>query len=214
MTALAKIHIARKDLGMDEETYRAFLRRETGKDSAKDLSEAQRGQVIAAFEKAGWKGKTARRPDGRTKLDGPFARKLQALWIGAWNLGLVRNRDDAALLAFVKRQTGIDHTRFLRDGEDARKAIDALKGWMAREAGVDWRTGQHLAEWERKPGYRIASAQFAILKANDPAFAGCASLGEWLSAKGYRDWPSIDDKGWRAVMNELGQQLRQRRQGD
>jgi hypothetical protein len=74
----------------------------------------------------------------QTRAGGPYGKKLQALWISGWHLGVVENRQDAAMLKFVAGRTGIETLRFLRDPVDARKAIEALKKWLAREGGVDW----------------------------------------------------------------------------
>ena len=52
---LAKIHIAKTQLGLDDETYRALLERVTGKNSAGSLDADQRRRVLAEFEKLGWK---------------------------------------------------------------------------------------------------------------------------------------------------------------
>lgn len=51
---LAKIHIARQQLGLDDEEYRALLGRVAGVSSAKDLNPRQMGAVLAAFEALGW----------------------------------------------------------------------------------------------------------------------------------------------------------------
>lgn len=134
MSALAKIHVLKAKAGLDDEDYRAMLERLTGKRSAKNMTPREHLTVIAHLEG----GSAVTDFGGRRKLDGRFAKKLQALWIAGWNLGVVHNRDDKALLAFVKRQTGLEHTRFLADAGDAARAIEALKGWLAREAGVDW----------------------------------------------------------------------------
>lgn len=129
--AIAAIHVAKRDLGLDEETYRTMLLNVVGKDSLRDMTPAEHQKVITHM-----RGKGA--PSGRGKLAGPYAAKLQALWISGWHLGVVRNKSDEALLAFVKGRTGIDHTRFLRNAADARKAVEALKSMLEREAGVDW----------------------------------------------------------------------------
>src|SRR4030067_225292 len=54
---LAKIHIAKKDLGLDDETYRTIVRNigkaESG--SAADLTPGGRGRVIQHFKSNGWK---------------------------------------------------------------------------------------------------------------------------------------------------------------
>ena len=63
--------------------------------------------------------------------------KLRALWISAWCLGVVRNRSDDALAAFIRRQAGIDAARWATPAQTAA-AIEALKDWMERDGGVDW----------------------------------------------------------------------------
>lgn len=80
--------------------------------------------------------------------------------MSGWHLGVVRDRTDAALLAFLERQTGLEHTRFLVDAASARRMIESLKGWLAREAGVEW----------------PASGSVEASK----AAAGGRSGGEWL----------------------------------
>lgn len=57
---LSKIHIAKKDLGLDDETYRALLARVTGQSSAKDLTPLQVAKVLQEFERLGWKSKQGR----------------------------------------------------------------------------------------------------------------------------------------------------------
>lgn len=51
--ALAKIHIARQQLGMDEDTYRAMLQEHGGVSSSKDLSAAGLKRVLAQLERSG-----------------------------------------------------------------------------------------------------------------------------------------------------------------
>ncbi len=51
---LAKIHIAKKDLRMDDVAYRAMLKRVTGKSSSAGMSPRQRGAVLAEFKRLGW----------------------------------------------------------------------------------------------------------------------------------------------------------------
>lgn len=206
--SIAALHVAKKQLGLDDETYRAKLSTITGKSSAKEMSEAERQQVLSVFRNEGFQPKAVEhRPDGRKKLTGKFAPKLQALWIAAWNLGLVNNRDDAALLAFVKRQTGIDHTRFLAYGGDASKAIEALKGWMAREANVDWHTDPLMSPWACADGFKIAVAQWLILEKQTGKF--WPEVWKITDHKsGYRDLSSGE---WITVMNAFGERIRARK---
>lgn len=211
MTALAAIHVAKKQLGLDEDTYRAVLMRVTGKSSAGAMSEAERVRVVEELRRQGFKPASKRGSKGaRKRLEGRFAGKLQALWIAVWNLGLVEDREDGALLAFVKRQTRIDHTRFLRHPEDADAVIEALKAWMAREAGVDWQQDRFLPDWTQVPGYRIAAAQWDILRRLDPAMADYLELSHWVIRNvdiNFRAWEA-DPRQWIAVMNALGERVR------
>ncbi|HEV7345750.1 MAG TPA: regulatory protein GemA [Devosia sp.] len=128
--SIRAIQAMKRELGLDEPDYRAMLERVTGQNSLRAMNGGQLGRVIEDMKSKG--------AGGKKKLDGPYGGKLQALWISGWNLGVVRNASNEALLGFVKGQTGIDHTRFLRNPADARKAVEALKGWLTREAGVDW----------------------------------------------------------------------------
>lgn len=122
--------------GMDDDTYRDFLHREAGVRSTKALSFKDAGRVIDRLRDAsgqpGWaKGTVA-------GLDSPVAKKMQALWLTGYNLGLIHDRTDKAMLSFLQRQTGVSHTRFLTHPSDATAAIEALKSWLRRDGGVEW----------------------------------------------------------------------------
>lgn len=51
---LAAIHLAKKRLGLDEESYRAVLRNATGLESAGDMNDRQRGKVLAEMRRRGF----------------------------------------------------------------------------------------------------------------------------------------------------------------
>lgn len=146
---ITAIHAIAARVGLDEETRRDIMAAEAdGKRSAKDLSFTEAGRVIERLKTLSLPLQTGADPhsngvprplaDGAVKLDGPYAGKLRALWISGWNLGVVKNRTDRGLLAFLERQTGVSHPRFLREPREAAKAIEGLKAWIAREAGVAW----------------------------------------------------------------------------
>lgn len=198
MTPLAAIHVGNKQLGLDEDTARDLYERVTGKRSLREMNERQLQLIVTEQRRQGFK-------PAEKGLQGPFAKKLQALWIAAWNLGIVRDRTDAAMLSFIKRQTSIEHTRFLLDADDAAKAIDALKAWMTREAGVDWGQSVATAEWLRPSGAKIALAQWhvlSVLKAVDPK--GFRKF-VWENAK---PLDQMTERDWPAVMNTLGEMIR------
>lgn len=64
---LAKIHIAKKELAMTDDTYRAMLHGLAGVRSARDLSETQALNVLAHLKRCGWKPKGASQAGKRPK---------------------------------------------------------------------------------------------------------------------------------------------------
>jgi hypothetical protein len=202
------LQTARKAAGFDDDTWHDRLRERYSVTSTKLLTVPQ-----ARAELDSLKGSApARRADGRLKLSGPYAGKLQALWIGAWNLGIVDNRDDAALVAFVKRQTGIDHVRWVQDAEDAAKAIEALKGWMAREGGVDWTESKNDPALLKLPQVKIVNAQYAII-AKSRAVPPLRDMLATIIPGAYRDLPpgvgpDLTSSDLMKIMNEFGAQIR------
>lgn len=71
---MAKIHIAKAQLGMDDETYRGVLARVAGVRSAKDLNSRQVGAVLAEFQRLGWTPTPAKKA-GRKAPNATAARK-------------------------------------------------------------------------------------------------------------------------------------------
>ncbi|MCO4053427.1 MAG: regulatory protein GemA [Bosea sp.] len=127
MSALARIHIAKKQLALEEEDYRAILERATGKSSAREMTEAERGRVLAEFERLGFRARPARA--GRPA----HVRHIYALWGELQACGAVVRgpRGAPALRAFVRRQTGVAAPEFLSPAQST-SVTEALKGWIAR----------------------------------------------------------------------------------
>lgn len=201
MTLHAKIHVGCKQLGIGEDDRRALYRRVTGKDSLTKMSVKEHQAVVEELKSKGFKAVS-------NHLQGRFAKKLQALWIACWNLGLTRDKSDRALLAFVKRQTGIDHTRFLTSANDADKVIEALKGWMVRDAHVCWQTENVMPPWSKQPGYRIAAAQYRILLSRKKSCGSGSEFGEYCRQLVQKPLHDLKADDWQVVMNALGRQIR------
>ncbi|WP_421579099.1 phage protein GemA/Gp16 family protein [Shinella sp. M31] len=213
-SSIAAIHVARKQLDLDDDVYRAKLVAITGKASTKDMTEGERLRVLDAFRKAGFQPAPGRKVAGRRKLDGKYAKKLQALWIAAYNLGVTDDRDDKAMLAFVKRQTSLDDTRFLHHADDARAAIDGLKGWLKRAAGVGFgnTNGQ---DWLAADGAKIAWAQWRLLNTGADLIVRKGFDAAVYEMIGSRRVHLGEVKGaeWQTVMNALGERVRARKAG-
>lgn len=129
---LAKVHVAKKQMALDDADYRAVLLRVTGYRSSADCSDAQLHALLAEFQRLGWK------PEGGTRRtsDKPHVRKIYAIWSDM--RGLLEHAGDDALRSFVRRQIrsaknpdGIGSPEWL-DPIDANKVIEGLKAWRAR----------------------------------------------------------------------------------
>ena len=127
---LARIHIAKKELGLDDDTYRDVLERVTGNRSSSKLTEPARLKVIAEFKRMGWKGFTK----GRKRSDKPYVRKVFALWGELKRAGIWREDSQKSLRNFVKKLTGCDDPEWLDYGQ-ASQVIEALKKMKERANG-------------------------------------------------------------------------------
>lgn len=134
---LAKIHLAKKQLALDEETYRAAVSRMShGRTTtAAELTARERGALLEHFREAGFEGKRmAKRRSGRPEPGGyrPQVAKARALWRSLWQLGAMRDGTDRALDAFAKRQTGVERLGWCKPAQ-LNAVIEALKDWSRRE---------------------------------------------------------------------------------
>lgn len=206
---LAKIHLAKKALQLDEDDYRNILMQETGRGSAGDCTEAELDRVLGRLQALGWKplpkagGNASTRP-----AQHPMARKARALWISLYHLGEVRVPSDAALEAFAKRQLGCEKLVWAKQSDgykliEALKAMAAKAGWPQTDAnGNNW-TVMRLKE-------NLCEAILLKLKAKGVAHP------EWnLSNAAFRlcgiepgaDGP-VTAEGYDRIAHALGKQLR------
>lgn len=116
-TDLAKIHLARKHLGMDEVCYREIIKAvgRAPSGSSKDLDHAGRQRLLDHFKACGFKpkaasptGTAAKRPGRPTpSLDAlPLVRRIRAQCI---SLG---GKDDAYVDGVAKQMLGADAPQF------------------------------------------------------------------------------------------------------
>lgn len=171
------LHAEARRQKLDDDAYRDFLQRETGQRSCKGLSWGEAQRCLDALKRGSTTSQSVvdnnlkrdDRPSRALRLEGPYAAVSRALWISAWNLGLIEDRSDRALVAFARRQTGIDHLDWVKEGADGAKVLEALKSWIAREAGVQWelpveerrRLNVSLTRWRK---LAVIQAQVRILR--------------------------------------------------
>lgn len=138
---LAKIHLAKKDLRLDDDTYRDILERITGRRSSAECTAGELDDLVRHFKLQGFKPKVvaggkaeAVAPRARPRqADHPSAKKARALWLSLAELGVVRERSEAALEAMARRQLGVEKLQWADQGQ-VFKLIEALKK-MAERAG-------------------------------------------------------------------------------
>lgn len=136
---LAAIHLAQKALGLSADDAISLKLQVTGKASAADMTEMQRKQYLAHLSAQQERlGLIAPRPGKRPHVqrsvddaDDERWQKARALWHALASAGVVRINTDAALAAYVKRQTKVDAWRFLNSYQ-VNTVIEALKKWCER----------------------------------------------------------------------------------
>lgn len=128
---IAKIHLAKKQLALTEDSYRDILRRITGLESAAAMRVDQLDAVLREFARLGWKARPVRVRSARAQV-----RMIRAVWKDI--AGLLGHGSEEQLRAFVRRQTrsakhpdGIDSPEFL-DGVMGGRVLEGLKAWRAR----------------------------------------------------------------------------------
>ncbi len=119
---LAKIHIAKAQLGMDDDSYRAMLRSVADVESAKDLSVEGANRVLRHMERCGFKPKKPQGRHGRPRV--PTSREAMLRKIEALLVDAGRTWDYVG--GMVKRICKVDAIEFCTD-EMLRKLIAALQ---------------------------------------------------------------------------------------
>lgn len=129
---LAKIHIAKKELGLSDEDYRSLINATVpGRESAADLDDEQLQMLLDRLYALGWR---PRLPRNRERPLPPMVWKARKLWLQLYELGAIQNPQWTALARFAKRMTGIGDLRRL-NVKQAVIVIEALKRWLEREGG-------------------------------------------------------------------------------
>jgi phage gp16-like protein len=127
---IAKIHVAKKQLALADDSYRDVVKRITGHDSARDCTDGQLEQLLGEFTRLGFSAVST------PKSGKSWVRKIHAIWRELQPL--LDEATDATLAAFVARQTksvrdpnGIARPEWL-DAKQAKPVIHGLDGWLNR----------------------------------------------------------------------------------
>lgn len=150
------IHVAKKTLGLDEDSYRALLIGAVGLDSLKSCTDDQLARVIRKMKEMGF----TPTPSKGAAMH-PMGRKARAMWVSLHKLGVIRNPSEQALEAFAKGQLKCDRLVWARQS-DAEAVIGPLKR-MAEEAG--WRQKDDAGRPLSPDGLRASLATAIAAKA-------------------------------------------------
>lgn len=135
------IHVAKRSLGLSDEDYRAMLQAQTRKTSCSDMSMSELEAVVDHLRSRGFNAPAQPASKAKTKrlADDPQSRKIRSLWLTLRDLGAVKDSSEAALGAFVKRQTGgergVERLEWLNNYQ-ATRVIESLKMWVDRLEGT------------------------------------------------------------------------------
>lgn len=132
------IHVARRKLQLDDDTYRSVLMRITGKQSCRELKVGQLEEVLKALEDKGFK-RTRPRSAVRRQRETDVSAKVRGIWQQMHKDGFTHDGSDIALDAFVAKMTiktndgqGIASLAWCR-GDDLLMVLESLKQWHIRE---------------------------------------------------------------------------------
>lgn len=204
---IAKINIARQQLRIEEEDYRAQLAELTGKASLTKCSDGELTRVLDWLASKGFRAVQAK--GGAVH---PMARKARALWISLHHLGAVDNPSEQALEAFAKRQLGCEKLVWAKQS-DAYRLIEALKAWAVREgwpeAGGSSSAASPVALQATLCGAILRKLKDAGLAQPGWGLAGAALqlCGRALPTRWTGDQPMTADD-YRALAEQLGAVLR------
>lgn len=127
------IHVARRELCMDDDTYRLMLAGMKGLDGVTSTAELSVPNLLKVLEQLKQKGfkvrpnKAAKRP----LADDNQSKKIRSLWLTLHDLGAVRDPSEAALAKFVLSMTRVSALQWLST-QQASRVIEHLKQWEHR----------------------------------------------------------------------------------
>lgn len=117
----AQIHIAKQQLGLTDDDYRAILARVAGVSSSKDLTDRNVGAVLNEFRRLGFQPKAPKRAGRKPNT---FNKREQLGKIEAQLTDMGLSWEYAGAIA--QRQTGIDRIDWLRTEKQFKGVIAAL----------------------------------------------------------------------------------------
>lgn len=132
---LAKIHIAKKDLGLDDGTYRDMLAALFGEESSADLSIGQMEDFLKRFKELGWRGPARRRGKGRYGA-ASAASQVEALRERARAIAGDLENGEKRLDGLVRKICGVDCLEWSSDVGKLKRLVAILEKVRRTDADV------------------------------------------------------------------------------
>lgn len=135
------IHVARRELGMADESYRTMLANMPalgGRTSSADLSIDGLELVLDQLKAKGFKvrPKSKKKAPDLPLADDRQSRRIRQLWLSLHEQGAVRDPSERALASFVQRMVGVSALQWLST-DQASQVIENLKKWRHRAIAID-----------------------------------------------------------------------------
>lgn len=135
---LAPIHCAKRDLDMDDDSYRALLQRIAGVRSSRDLSPRAARRVLDEFERLGWfdkRGKAPGRPRNFSALPNRVSKiSAQLADLGlpwAYADGIARQMYQIQRIAWLRRPDQLDAVIAALHREQTKRLAEAVDSRLA-----------------------------------------------------------------------------------
>lgn len=147
------IHVAKKDLGLDDDAYRAVLREQTGAETTSHLGIKGLEKVLDHMQARGFvirakpRGKAAPLKREVISDDDEQIRKIRSLWLELRDMGVLRDSSEAALNNYCKRITGIARLDWVPTTTRLTQVIETMKQWIAREEKII-QEAEIISTWE------------------------------------------------------------------
>ncbi len=134
---IAQVHIAKNQLGLDDDIYRDALYLATKKRSCADMSIIELHKAVSHFENLGFnpkknaKGKRYYSPKSRDQEFKNMADKARALWIDGAKESYIKDGSEQALGKFCYRMTG-KYSIDWCSSDETHRVIEAIKQMRER----------------------------------------------------------------------------------
>lgn len=127
------IHVARRELCMDDDIYRLMLAGMKGLDGATSTANLSVPNLLRVLEQLKLRGFKVRpnKAKKRPMADDEQSKKIRSLWLTLHDLGAVRDPSEEALAKFVLSMTKVAALQWLSPAQ-ASRVIENLKQWHQR----------------------------------------------------------------------------------